>query len=365
MITRKKTRELSFGGVSIGGENPILIQSMTNTPTEDVEATDWQIRALEEAGCEAVRLAVPTLESAKTFSELRRRNIRMPLVADIHYDYRIALRAICEGADKIRINPGNIGSREHTLEVVRAAKSAGVPIRIGVNSGSLEESILKKHGAPTPEALVESALYHAKILEDSDFFDICISVKASNVVDMIRANQLLSAAVDYPIHLGVTEAGGAEMGLVKSSVFGEYTLFSPPVEGMTGPVWFKRAGGLVGSYVLSAANWLCIALSLAAGVRTLFKKNRLRQDTLLTAVLWVIFGTTVLMYVRMCFGAPHTCTQNFRYTTPLLLCGAVWLGKWTQDLQENGKTPALAAITAPVGVFCGASAWVYTLLGMK
>ena len=218
MITRKKTRELSFGGVSIGGENPILIQSMTNTPTEDVEATYWQIRALEEAGCEAVRLAVPTLESAKTFSELRRRNIRMPLVADIHYDYRIALRAICEGADKIRINPGNIGSREHTLEVVRAAKSAGVPIRIGVNSGSLEESILKKYGAPTPEALVESALYHAKILEDSDFFDICISVKASNVVDMIRANQLLSAAVDYPIHLGVTEAGASRSAVVKSSV---------------------------------------------------------------------------------------------------------------------------------------------------
>ncbi len=151
-------------------------------------------------------------------------------------------------------------------------------------------------------------------------------------------------------------------GLIKSSVFGEYTLFSAPVEGMTGLVWLKRAGGLAGSAVLSGLNWLCIGLSLAAGVRTLFKKNRLRQDALLTAVLWVLFGTTVLMYVRMCFGAPHTCTQNFRYTTPLLLCGTVWLGKWAQDMQENGQKPWLAL---PVGAFCAASAWVYALLGMK
>ena len=131
---------------------------------------------------------------------------------------------------------------------------------------------------------------------------------------------------------------------------------------MTGLVWLKRAGGLAGSAVLSGLNWLCIGLSLAAGVRTLFKKNRLRQDALLTAVLWVLFGTTVLMYVRMCFGAPHTCTQNFRYTTPLLLCGTVWLGKWAQDMQENGQKPWLAL---PVGAFCAASAWVYALLGMK
>lgn len=218
MTTRKTTRPICFGGTVIGGGHPILIQSMTNTRTEDVEATYRQIRALEEAGCEAVRLALLSEESAKTISALLRLGVKIPLIADIHYDYRIALRAIDEGVHKIRINPGNIGSREKTLAVVKAAKAAGVPIRIGVNSGSLEESILKKYGAPTPEALVESALYHARILEESDFFDTCISVKASSVVDMIQANRLLSEAVDYPIHLGVTEAGGSRAALVKSSV---------------------------------------------------------------------------------------------------------------------------------------------------
>lgn len=218
MMTRKQTRPITFRGVTIGGDAPILIQSMTNTRTEDIEATYRQIRALEEEGCEAVRLALPTQESAATISALLRLGVKIPLIADIHYDYKIALRAIREGVHKIRINPGNIGSREKTLAVVKAAKAAGVPIRIGVNSGSLEDSILKKYGAPTPEALVESALYHARILEDSDFFDICISVKASSVPDMIRANRLLSEAVDYPIHLGVTEAGGSRAALVKSSV---------------------------------------------------------------------------------------------------------------------------------------------------
>ena len=153
-------------------------------------------------------------------------------------------------------------------------------------------------------------------------------------------------------------------GLVKSAVFGEYTLFSPPVEGMTGMVWFRRVAGLAGSYLLSLANWACILLSLAAGVRTFFKKNRLGNDLLLTAVLWVLFGTTVLLYIKMCFGAPHTCTQNFRYTTPLLLCGAVWLGKWAQDLQESGKRTPMAVLTVPVEVFCAASVWVYTLLAL-
>lgn len=218
MMTRKQTRPITFRGVTIGGDAPILIQSMTNTRTEDIEATYRQIRALEEEGCEAVRLALPTEDSAATISALLRLGVKIPLIADIHYDYKIALRAIREGVHKIRINPGNIGSREKTLAVVKAAKAAGVPIRIGVNSGSLEDSILKKYGAPTPEALVESALYHARILEDSDFFDICISVKASSVPDMIRANRLLSEAVDYPIHLGVTEAGGSRAALVKSSV---------------------------------------------------------------------------------------------------------------------------------------------------
>lgn len=153
-------------------------------------------------------------------------------------------------------------------------------------------------------------------------------------------------------------------GLIKSSVFGEYTLFSPPVEGMTGLVWFKRVGGLVGCHVLALANRLCVLLSLAAGVRILFKKNHLRQDALLNAAVWVLFATVVVMYVRMCFSAPHTCTQNFRYTTPLLLCGALWLGKWAQDMQERGKTAAAALLAVPVGAFCAASAWVYTLLAL-
>ncbi len=215
---RRKTRSFNVGGVGIGGSNRISIQSMTNTDTLDAESTYWQIRALKDAGCDIVRLAVPTVECAETFRDLKRRKIGIPLVADIHFNYKIALAALLAGADKIRINPGNIGDRQKTAEVVKACKEMGVPIRIGVNSGSLEESILKKHGAPTPEALVESALYHVSILEDMDFHDIAISVKASNVPAMLKANRILAERTDYPIHLGVTEAGARTKALVKSSI---------------------------------------------------------------------------------------------------------------------------------------------------
>lgn len=217
-IARRKSREITVASVKIGGNNPIAVQSMTNTDTHDIEATYRQLRALEEAGCEIARLAVPDIEAASSFAALKARGIAMPLVADIHFNYKIALAALESGADKIRINPGNIGSRENTEAVVRACRERGVPIRIGVNSGSVERSILEKHGGPTAGALVESALYHVGILEELDFHDIAISVKASDVPTMIAANRELAAKCDYPIHLGVTEAGARRRALVKSSI---------------------------------------------------------------------------------------------------------------------------------------------------
>lgn len=215
---RRKSREIRVGSVGIGGENRISVQSMTNTDTHDVASTVSQVRALERAGCDIVRLAIPTVEAAQTLRAIKREGIRVPLVADIHFDYRIALAAVEAGADKIRINPGNIGSRDRTEAVVRACKERGIPIRIGVNSGSVEQGILKKHGGPTPEALVESALSHVAILEELDFHDIAISVKASGVPSMLAANRLLASVCDYPIHLGVTEAGARTRAIVKSSI---------------------------------------------------------------------------------------------------------------------------------------------------
>lgn len=215
---RRNSRAVKVGKIGVGGEYPVSIQSMTNTDTHDKVATLAQVRALADAGCEIVRLALPDVEAAKTLSYIKESGIEIPLVADIHFDYRIALAAIDAGADKIRINPGNIGSRERTEAVVKACREKSIPIRIGVNSGSVEKSILEKYSRASAEALVESALSHVKILEELDFYDIAISVKSSDVMEMIRANRLLAAACNYPIHLGVTEAGARSRALVKSSI---------------------------------------------------------------------------------------------------------------------------------------------------
>ena len=215
---RRKSREIKIGDKKIGGQNPILIQSMTNTSPLDVEATYNQIRELEDAGCDIVRLTAPTLESAKSFYLLKEKGVKVPLVADIHFDYRIALECVREGADKIRINPGNIGDRNKVEAVCRACSEAGVPIRIGVNSGSLEKHILEKYSATTAEALAESALYHAEILEELGFYNTAISIKASSPMTMISANRIIAEKTDYPLHLGVTEAGARLSATVKSSV---------------------------------------------------------------------------------------------------------------------------------------------------
>ncbi len=217
-MKRHPTKEVHAGRVTIGGAAPISVQTMTNTDTRDKEATLAQVQALAAAGADIIRLAVPEEAAATTFAYLKERGVTLPLVADIHFDHRIALASIAAGADKIRINPGNIGSREKVGEVARACRAAGVPIRIGVNSGSLEKHILAKHGAPTAEALAESALYHASLLEEFDFTDIVLSVKASTVTEMLAANRILAERTSYPLHLGVTEAGGAHMGVIKSAV---------------------------------------------------------------------------------------------------------------------------------------------------
>ena len=215
---RRRTNGFKVGSVGIGADYPVSIQSMTNTSPYDHEATYKQIRELEDAGCDIIRLAIPDIEAAEVIREMKTRGVKTPLVADIHFDYRIALAAIEAGADKIRINPGNIGSREKTEAVVRACKEREIPIRIGVNSGSVEKSILEKYGSPTAEALSESALFHAKILEDMNFDKIAISVKASTVSEMIEANRILAKRTSYPLHLGVTEAGFGVRAAIKSGV---------------------------------------------------------------------------------------------------------------------------------------------------
>ena len=215
---RRQTKEVKIGSVAIGGNNPIIIQSMTNTDTHDASATLRQIQSLQSIGCEIVRITVPDIEAANTITFLKEAGITIPIVADIHFDYRTAIRCAELGVDKIRINPGNIGDEECVRAVCDVCKKKRIPIRIGVNSGSLEKSILEKHGAPTPEALVESALYHASLLERYDFDDIVISIKASDPYHMIQANRLLAQETSYPLHLGVTEAGSKEMGSIKSAV---------------------------------------------------------------------------------------------------------------------------------------------------
>ena len=211
------TKQICAGGVRIGGNAPVTIQSMCNTRTSDAAATVAQIHALEKAGCEIVRVTVPDMEAAKALSTIREQ-IHIPLVADIHFDDRLALEAAARGADKIRINPGNIGEEENVRAVAKACRERGITIRIGVNGGSLEKDLLAKYGRVTPEALVESALGHIHLLEKCDFSDICVSVKSSDVPVNIKAYRLLSQTIDYPLHLGVTEAGTPSMGLVKSAV---------------------------------------------------------------------------------------------------------------------------------------------------
>lgn len=211
------TKQIKVGGVAVGGGAPVSIQSMCNTRTEDAEATIRQIRSLEDAGCEIVRVTVPSMEAARALSTIKAA-IRIPLVADIHFDYRLAVESAARGADAIRINPGNIGGEERVKAVVDACRAHALPIRIGVNGGSLEKELLAKYGRVTPEALTESALGHIRLLEKYDFTDICVSVKSSNVPINIQAYRLLSRTVDYPLHLGVTEAGTPAMGLVKSAV---------------------------------------------------------------------------------------------------------------------------------------------------
>ncbi len=211
------TKQVRVRDVLIGGGAPITIQSMTNTDTRDIDATVKQIRALEDAGVEIVRLAVYDEDCARAIKAIKKR-VSVPLVADIHFDYRLALLSLESGIDKLRFNPGNIGSSENVLKLVHAAKDKQVPIRIGVNGGSLEKDILHAYGGPTAEALVESALSHVKILEDAHFYDIVLSMKSSNVPTTVKAYALAAKKTDYPLHIGVTEAGLGEDGIVKSSI---------------------------------------------------------------------------------------------------------------------------------------------------
>lgn len=216
-MLREETRSVQVGNLTIGGNNHVVIQSMCNTKTKDVEATIKQINALQQAGCELVRVAVFDKEDAYAIKEIKK-GIHIPLVADIHFDYKLALIAIESGIDKVRINPGNIGSIEKVKAVVDACKEKHIPIRIGVNGGSLEKDILEKYGEPTPEGMVESAMKHVKILEDLDFHDIVISLKSSNTMLTIKAYELASKTFPYPLHVGVTEAGTALGGTIKSAL---------------------------------------------------------------------------------------------------------------------------------------------------
>ena len=211
------TRQVHVGPVAIGGGAPVSIQSMCNTPTENVDATVAQILRLEQAGCDIVRVAVPTREAAMAIPAIKSR-IHIPLVADIHFDYKLALLCINGGVDKIRINPGNIGSPERVRAVADGCRERGIPIRVGVNGGSLEKDILRKYGGVTAEALAESALGHVRLLEDCGFRDVCISVKCSHVPVNMAAYRLLHERTDYPLHLGVTEAGTPDMGVLKSAI---------------------------------------------------------------------------------------------------------------------------------------------------
>lgn len=218
LFPRRKSRIIRVGDVIIGGDAPISVQSMTNTDSHDYDSTYKQMKELEEAGCDIVRLTLPDLAACETVKKLKKSDLKIPLVADIHFDYRVALAAAEAGIDKIRINPGNIGSDDRVKAVADICRERKIPIRIGINSGSLEKSILAKYGAPAPQALAESALFHAHLLEKFDFYDIAISIKSSTVRNMIEANRIVAASCDYPLHLGVTEAGRGDAGKLKSAI---------------------------------------------------------------------------------------------------------------------------------------------------
>ena len=215
-MERRKTKKVKVGNIYIGGDAPVSVQSMLNKPAHDFEASVAQAVELEKAGCQVIRGAIPDMDAVGLIPALKEA-VKAPIVADIHFDYRLAIEAVAAGVDKVRINPGNIGSDDRVKAVVDACKAKNVPIRIGVNSGSVEKEILAKYGAPTPEAMAESAMYHASLLEKFDFDDIVISIKSSNVENMIKAYETVAERCDYPLHLGVTEAGTARMGLIKSS----------------------------------------------------------------------------------------------------------------------------------------------------
>ncbi|CEP43967.1 4-hydroxy-3-methylbut-2-en-1-yl diphosphate synthase [[Clostridium] sordellii] len=214
---RRLSKEVSVGSLKIGGNNPISIQSMTNTDTRDAKATIDQIKRLEEVGCDVVRVAVPDMEAAKNIGEIKK-NVNIPIIADIHFDYRLALEAIDQGVDGVRINPGNIGSIDRVKMVVNKCREKNLKIRIGVNGGSLEKELLEKYGSATAEALVESAMGHVKILEDLDFHNIVISLKSSDIYKTLDAYELIAKKVDYPLHIGITESGSVKKGTIKSSI---------------------------------------------------------------------------------------------------------------------------------------------------
>nr|WP_330374478.1 flavodoxin-dependent (E)-4-hydroxy-3-methylbut-2-enyl-diphosphate synthase [Paeniclostridium sordellii] len=214
---RRLSKEVSVGSLKIGGNNPISIQSMTNTDTRDAKATIDQIKRLEEVGCDVVRVAVPDMEAAKNIGEIKK-NVNIPIIADIHFDYRLALEAIDQGVDGVRINPGNIGSIDRVKMVVNKCREKNLKIRIGVNGGSLEKELLEKYGSATAEALVESAMGHVKILEDLDFHNIVISLKSSDIYKTLEAYELIAKKVDYPLHIGITESGSVKKGTIKSSI---------------------------------------------------------------------------------------------------------------------------------------------------
>jgi len=214
---RRVSKEVKIGNVWIGGSHPIAIQSMTNTKTEDVKATVAQILALEAAGCEIIRCAVPTMEAAKAFSEIKKQ-IHIPLVADIHFDYRLAIAAMENGADKVRINPGNIGSAEKIKAVTDVARERGIPLRVGVNSGSLEKNLIEKYGGVTAEGLVESALHQAALIEDMGYDNLVISIKSSDVLMCVKAHELIAEQTKHPLHVGITESGTVTSGNIKSSI---------------------------------------------------------------------------------------------------------------------------------------------------